>query len=72
MASGGCFAQSRAKALSSYGLTVRNRIRYRVTVRKPKEKLLTSLTAIAGAKKETVRTPKDPDRSLGFGAVKLG
>ena len=43
-----------------------------VTVRKPKEKLLTSLTVIAGAKKETVRTPKDPDRSLGTGAVKLG
>jgi hypothetical protein len=43
-----------------------------VTVHKPKAKLSTSLTAIAGAKKETVRTPKDPDRSLGFGTLDIG
>ena len=43
-----------------------------VTVHKPKAKLSTSLTAIAGAKKETVRTPKDPDRSVGFGTLDIG
>ena len=33
---------------------------YRVTVRKPKEQFSVYLIVIAGAKKETVRTPKDP------------
>ena len=36
-----------------------------------KEKLLTSLMAIDGAKKETVRTLKDPGRSSGLGIFKL-
>ena len=42
-----------------------------MTVRKPKEKLSTCLTAIAEAKKGTVRTPKDPDRGFGSGAARL-
>ena len=43
-----------------------------VTVRKPKELVSASVSVIAVAKKETVRTPKDPDRSLGFGTREHG
>ena len=45
---------------------------YWVTVRKPKELVFASVSVIAVAKKETVRTPKDPDRSLGFGTREHG
>ena len=43
-----------------------------VTVHKPKGLFFASVSVIAVAKKETVRTPKDPDRYLGLGASELG
>ena len=43
-----------------------------VTDHKPKGLFFASVSVIAVAKKETVRTPKDPDRYLGFGASELG
>ena len=43
-----------------------------VTVRKPKERFSASVSVIAVIKKETVRTPKDPDHCLGLGTRELG
>ena len=43
-----------------------------VTLHKPKERCFASVSVIAVTRKETVRTPKDPDRCLGFGTIELG
>ena len=44
---------------------------YWVTLHKPKELFPASVSVIAVTKKGTVRTPKDPDRSFGFGTSEL-
>ena len=43
-----------------------------VTLHKPKGRFAASVSVIAVTRKETVRTPKDPDRCLGFGTIELG
>ena len=57
---------------SSTSLFLTTNVSEWVTVRKPKELVSASVSVIAVAKKETVKTPKDPDRSLGFGTREHG